>query len=294
MGAIINPKIAEKIDELRNDKLHGAGWLSRQAITTLNLAIGKSQARTVADFIDEARMVATELAQARPSMISIPNYIHQFLHQIMLGAECEKDLDSLKIWAQAKGNELVKLSKQAESRAIGYGCGIISSQDTVITCSYSSTVCRAFELAMRNEEEFCVMVAESISNGEAFGEITAKRLQKHQIPVEVIPDESIHLYVSKADKALVGADSILADGTLINGTPTFRLAQAARGENIPFYAVCESAKFDIRGYIAKASEPELGFDKTPPDLITGIITEKGIMQPSLVIAYIETMASLSQ
>ncbi len=64
MGAIINPKIAEKIDGLRNDKLHGAGWLSRQAITILNLAVGKSQACTVADFIDEARMVATELAQA--------------------------------------------------------------------------------------------------------------------------------------------------------------------------------------------------------------------------------------
>lgn len=294
MGVSINPKIAKKIDELRNDRLHGADWLSRQAINILTTAMSKSQARTVADFTDEAGAIATELTQARPSMISIPNYIHQFLHQVMLQAQSEKDLASVKIWAQAKGKELVELSKQADLRAIEYGCGIISSKDTVITCSYSSTVCRAFELAMRNEEEFCVIVAESMSNGEAFGEITARRLEKHRITLEVIPDESIHLYVSKADKALVGADSILADGTLINGTPTFRLAQAAREENIPFYAVCESAKFDIRGYIAKASGPELGFDKTPPDLITGIITEKGIMQPSLVIAYIETMASSSR
>ena len=39
--------------------------------------------------------------------------------------------------------------------------------------------------------------------------------------------------------------------------------------------------------MAKAPEIEPGFDKTPLNLVTGIITEKGTMQPSLVIAYIE-------
>jgi translation initiation factor eIF-2B subunit delta len=151
-------------------------------------------------------------------------------------------------------------------------------------------VCKVFELAEQKETEFHVMVAESRFNEIAYGEIVAEQLREHRIPSEVIPDEKIHLRVSKANKALVGADSITADGYLINGTPTLILAQAARKRKIPFYTVCETAKFDIQGHMARAPELEPGFDKTPLDLITGIITEKGTMAPGLVISYIEEMA----
>ena len=289
----MNPKVIERIDRIRNDRLHGAGWLSRQAISTLRLAVIQSQAETVADFIDEIKIVAAELTKARPSMISIANYIHQLLQQVMLGAQNEKDLDSLRSLAQSKAIELTKLSEEATSKATEYGYGIIGDLDTVITCSYSSTVCEALKLAKQKGKEFQVLVAESRIKEKAYGEITAKQLKQHLIPVQVVPDKYILLHISKADKALVGADSILSDGSLINGTPTHTLASAAKEQNIPFYTVCETAKFDTQGCIAQASEPEPGFDKTPSDLITGIITEKGIMKSSLVIAYVEQMARSS-
>jgi len=282
----MNPKVAKRIHELRTDRLHGAGWLSRQAITTLVLAVNESQAHTVTEFADEMSAVAAELTKARPTMISVANYVQQFLHQIMLGAQDEKNLDSLKSSTEIKGNELIRFSEQAASKAAEYACGIVSDLDVLMTCSYSSTVCKALEMAKHKGTRFQVMVAESRAKGRAYGEMTAKQLEQHQIPVKVIPDEYIHLRISNAGKALVGADSILADGSLINGTPTFRLAQAAKEENIPFYTVCETAKFDT-GHIAKASKPESGFDKTPPELITGIITEKGTIEPSLVTAYVE-------
>ena len=286
----MNGEVAEKINELKNDELHGAGWLSREAINTLNLAVGESQAHTIADFIDETKAVAAELTKARPSMVSIANYIRLFLHQITLGAQNEKALDSLKSFALAKGNEFIKLSEEATSKAAGNAASIISNLDMVITCSYSSTVCRVFELAKQKGAKFHIMVAESRFKDKAYGKITAERLKQHLITGEVIPDEDIRLHVSKADKVLVGADSILADVSLINGMPTHTLASAAKDENIPFYTVCETAKFDIQGYI---SEPEPGFDKTPSALITGIITERGIMEPSQVITYIEKMAGFS-
>lgn len=289
----MNPKVIERIDEIRNDRLHGAGWLSRQAISTLKLAVSESQADTAASFIDEIKIVAAELAKARPSMISIANYINQLLQQVMLGAQNEKNLDFLRSLARSKAIELTKLSEEATSKATEYGYGIIGDLDTVITCSYSSTVCEAFKLAKQKGKEFQVLVAESRINDKAYGEITAKQLKQHLIPVQVVPDKYIHLRISKADKALVGADSILSDGSLINGTPTHALASAAKEQNIPFYTVCVTAKFDTQEYIPKASEPEPGFDKTPSDLITGIITEKGIMKPSLVIAYVEQMARTS-
>jgi ribose 1,5-bisphosphate isomerase len=283
----LNTKIVEKINKLKNDRIHGAGMLARQAISILNLAINESQAQTAAEFTEEIQVVVTELVKARPSITPIANYTNQLLQQITIKAQSEKNLASLKSFAKAKGNELIRSSVKAVSKAVEYGCGIITDLDTVITCSYSSTICKVLELSRQRETRFRVIVAESRFNDKAYGEITAEELMRHQIPVEIIRDENIQTRISKADKAVVGADSITADGYLINGTPTLALAQAAKKKKIPFYTICETAKLDTQGYTAKAAELEPGFDKIPLDLITGIVTEKGTMQPSLVIVYIE-------
>jgi ribose 1,5-bisphosphate isomerase len=288
----LNTRIIEEINKLKNDRVHGAGLLARQAISILNLTINESQAQTIAEFVEEIQTVAAELIKARPSIIPIANYTNQLLQQITLRAQGEKNLASLKSSAKAKGNELIKSSVKAVSKAVEYGCGIIADLDTVITCSYSSTVCKVLELSKQRDTRFRVIVAESRFGDKAYGEITAEQLMKNQIPVEIICDENIQIRISKADKAVVGADSITADGYLINGTPTLTLAQAAKKKKIPFYTICETAKFDIQGYTTKATELEPGFDKTPLDLITGIVTEKGTMQPSLVIAYIEEMSHI--
>lgn len=285
----MNTKVAERINKLKDDRIHGAGWLSRQAISTLKLAIDESQAQTIADFVEETKIVAAQLKQARPSMTPIANYTNQLLHQIILRSQNEIDLGSLISFAKAKGNELLKSSAKAFIKAAEYGCGIINDLDTVITCSYSSTVCKVLELARQRETKFRIIVAESVFEDKAYGEITAEQLMRHEIPVEIVSDKNILFRISKADKALVGADSITADGYLINGKPTFLLAQAAKNRNIPFYVVCESAKFNIQRHMAKMPELERGFDGTPLDLITGIITEKGTMKPSMAISYIEEM-----
>jgi translation initiation factor eIF-2B subunit delta len=283
----VNTKVTERINKLKNDRIHGASWLALQAISTLNSTVSGSQSVTVADFVQEIKTVAEELTLVRPSITPIANYANQFLHQIITRSQDDNDLDSMKSFALMKGRELLKSATKALSKTVEYGCGIISDLDTVITCSYSSTVCKVMELAIRRETKFRVIVAESRFEDRAYGEITTEQLMKRQIPTEIVSDKNIHLRISKADTALVGADSITADGYLINGKPTLLLAQAARNKKIPLYVVCESAKFDIQGYVAKAPEIEPGFDKTPLSLVTGIITEKGTMQPSLVIAYIE-------
>ena len=286
----MNSKVLEEINKLKNDYVHGASWLSLHAINTLILAVSESQTETVADFVQEIKEVAQEVASARPGITSIANYANQFLHQIITRSQNENNPEALKSFAESKGKELVKSATKAVSKAVEYACGIISDLDTVITCSYSSTVCQVLELAKQRETRFRVIAAESKFNDKAYGEITAEQLMKYQIPVEIIGDGQINLRISKADKALVGADSITADGYLINGKPTLLLAQAAKNKKIPFYVVCESAKFTIRGYVTKSMELEPAFDRTPLNLVTGIITEKGTMQPSLVIAYIEEKA----
>jgi len=105
---------------------------------------------------------------------------------------------------------------------------------------------------------------------------------------------AIKYHVSKVDKALVGADSILADGSLINGTPTYAVALAAKDNQIPFYPLCEIAKFDVWSYLGQSTQLEEGFDRVPPHLITQIVTEEGVIKPSEVVDYIKEMGKYVQ
>ncbi|GAH63360.1 unnamed protein product, partial [marine sediment metagenome] len=90
-------------------------------------------------------------------------------------------------------------------------------------------------------------------------------------------DIAIKDCITEVRKVLVGADSVLRDGSLINGLPTYELALAAKGK-LPFYVVCETLKFNPRVSSTQVKLEE-GFDLTPPELITGIITEAGAFKP---------------
>lgn len=282
----MNPEIAQKINELANDRLHGANWLSIQAINTLNLAIKKSQTDNVADFVNEIKMTAAAITKARPNMISIANYTSQLLNQIIIVSQHQKRLDYIKDAAQVKANELIKFARESSLKAAEYGAEIITDRDTIITCSYSSTVCKTVEIAKGRAIKFQVIIAESRYKDKAYGEISAEQLNQYQIPATLIHDEDINRYAYKANKALAGADTILADGCLINGTPTYRLAQAASEAKIPFYCICETTKFDAQNSRRRQPELEPGFDLIPSGLITGIMTEAGMIKPGNVANYV--------
>jgi translation initiation factor eIF-2B subunit delta len=291
----LNPEIAKQIEEIRQDRIHGASWLSRQAISVMNLAIEKSEAENVADFLEELEAVGRGLMEARPSMASITNCVSRFVYQVSQKSETKKDLGSLKKLACSKGNELMKDLEEAFFKVTEQGAEVIEKGDRLMTCSYSSTICQTLKIAKLAGKEFHVLVAESrSSSGQVYGEITAEQLKAYGISAEVIPDKAVKQYISKMGKAVVGADSISADGSLINGVPTHAVALAAKESQIPFYSLCETAKFDVRSYLGQQPELEEGFDSVPPHLITGIITEEGIIKPGEVMDYMKQRARYVQ
>ena len=102
------------------------------------------------------------------------------------------------------------------------------------------------------------------------------------------------------DKVIVGADRILKDYTVFNKIGTYSLAILAKYHNIPFYVAAPLSTFDFKNSlndieIEERDEKEVlfidgsriapegvgvynyAFDSTPPELITGIITEKEII-----------------
>ncbi len=288
---MINTEITRAIKAIKQDKKHGATWLSQQALRTLILATQKSQAKTTDQFFSELKEIVFALIEAKPTMASIINYSCQFLYEVT--NHSPPNLDSLKAFAQAKGEEIIEASKQARLKIAELGANLIQPSDTVMTCSYSSTVCQALQIAKQKGKNFKIIIAQSKSPyGILYGKSTAKELKKQAIPSELIEDKDIEKYIHHTTKVLIGADSILSDGSVINGTPSYSLASAAASIPIPVYSLGETAKLDIQSYKGKLPTIEPGFDKIPPQLITGIITELGIIEPRQVINYVKKTRTL--
>ncbi|MCB1669797.1 MAG: hypothetical protein R3F41_08710 [Gammaproteobacteria bacterium] len=102
------------------------------------------------------------------------------------------------------------------------------------------------------------------------------------IPVTFITDAQIALFVPTADKVVVGADTVLADGSIINKSGTTLMALAAHYYGVPFYVCAESFKqsSDNQLSLEEMQAAELGyrqpgvkvrnvyFERVPAELIT--------------------------
>ena len=135
--------------------------------------------------------------------------------------------------------------------------------------------------------------------------LTAYEMVKESIPHFVITDNTAGLLMAKGevDAVIVGADRIAKNGDTANKIGTFMLAVLANYHKIPFYIAAPISTFDTsiesgkeivieergRDEVAlingKPVIPEkspvlhYGFDITPGLLITGFITEKGVLKP---------------
>ena len=145
--------------------------------------------------------------------------------------------------------------------------------------------------------------------------LTAFELQHDNIDVRLIPDTAVGFIMAKGivKHVVVGADRILSTGHVFNKIGTYQLAILAKTHNIPFYVAAPSSTFDLKNnpddiIIEERSKEEVikigkrviapknidvinpAFDMTPPELITKIITEKGIISPP----YSQTIKKLMQ
>jgi S-methyl-5-thioribose-1-phosphate isomerase len=134
--------------------------------------------------------------------------------------------------------------------------------------------------------------------------LTAWELKKYGVPFKLICDSMAGYVMSRGmvDKVLVGADRILVTGHVANKIGTLTLAVLAKHYNVPFYVAAPLSTFDLTTKpedipIEERDSVEVthflsrlitvegvevinpAFDITPPELISGIVTEKGVIQP---------------
>ena len=302
----ISPEIISLIDEIKSDKIHGASQLARRAIDVLKLAAEHSQADNVEQFLQEQKAIGERLMSALPAMAPILNIVSRFLGAVSQVSP-DDGLYSIKSLAISKADELAGGSLQAIAQIVNYGSELIDDGDRIMTHSYSSTVVAVLEEAFAKHKHIEVIATRSGPGGT--GERIAQELGLYGLSVTFIDDTAMGLYISAANKVMVGADRVCADGNIVNGIGTYQLALAAEKAGVPFYVLCETLKFDPRlssGEVdLEEKEPseviEPGslppavkvkhpyFDITPLELVTRVVTEKGLFTPEEVIDYMEKL-----
>lgn len=136
--------------------------------------------------------------------------------------------------------------------------------------------------------------------------LTAYELDKAGVDVTVACDNATGLLMKKGlvDKVIVGADRIAANGDVANKIGTYSVALLAKAHGVPFYVAAPMSTFDLdcpdgaripieerpaREVTHPTGESQItplgvkvynfAFDVTPSELVTAIVTEKGVLRP---------------
>jgi len=271
-----------RISVLKKDREHGAGWLTSQAVEILEEASSGSPALTTEDFMSEIGHVVAGLMNARPGMVSIQNYVTEFQEEVDGAVAASKSPDNLKKKASAIARKLKAYNEESAIKTSRNAAKLIGQRNIIITCSYSSDVCTAMEMARQKGIDFKVLATESRQGKICYGDMTLERLKRSGITGRIIPDDFVAWYAARANTIITGADAISMQGWLLNGTPSYTLALIASRKNVPVYTLCATTKIDVRGFLASYKTPEPGFDMLPLQFFKGIVTETGTLQPDAI------------
>lgn len=268
----------ERIVMIRNDREHGSRWLVRETISVL-YDIATQRTSSPEENIQQLQRAGKELANARPAMAALAGAVRRILNAPG-GLE-------------GTAREAAKLLSEYDSAIefiTGYARPLLTG--TIMTHSFSGTVLEVLTNCLSQIEQ--VIVLEGRPRYE--GREVARALSNSNASITLITDAQADIFLPRCHAVVVGADSILANGDVLNKAGTALLAWAARGHKIPFYVLCETLKISPKswsGDLAQLEEKEpmevleqhipgvnvrnFYFDRTLSRLVTGVITEQGIM-----------------
>lgn len=271
-------RVAPTVETVKKDTDHGSAWLSVRALEVLRDRAGVLATTDEENEWNELAALATDLHAARPSMTVIKNRINR--------AMAEASGDQTPKAVEKAAREGIERAFDVDAAAANEASELLDG--TVLTLSRSGTVLDALQRADVTE----VIVAESRPAREGVG--VAEELAEDCSVTLAVDAASAHLLSNCAVEAVVvGADTILPDGSVLNKVGTRGLAIVATHETIPVYAVAASDKistaadadfeegnreaiYDGSGDIGVANPT---FDLTPPEFVT-VVTEDGVCDPT--------------
>mgnify|MGYP001281265253 CR=1 FL=1 len=268
----------QRIATVREDREHGSRWLVREAITILH-EIAKAANLSPGERLRMLRQAGNELAGARPAMFALAGAVIRILGS-------SEHPDEIALTAE----QLLHAYDTAIEHITAHTRPLLTG--TLMTHSLSGTVLPVLTASASAIEQ--VIVLEGRPRYE--GREVALALHTAGIAATLITDAQADIFLPRCHAVIVGADSVLANGDILNKAGTALLAWAARGHSVPLYVLSETLKiatYTWTGDLTQLEEKEAGevwehppqgiaihnfyFDHTPARLVTKLITEQGIL-----------------
>ncbi len=263
------------LEKIRNDRGHGATELAIMAIEGIRQTARSLESEGQSELRHIIQNLVVSLATSRPSIVALSNLLEQLLQ-----AFTRVETEDFKMLVDQSCEDILVLIQKARSRAVKNMLGLIKADDVVMTHSISSTVKNVFLELKRAQARNHIIVTESRPGDE--GKILAEFLAEIEIATTYITEAQIDLWMPEADMVVVGADAVLADGSVLNKCGTNLMALSANYHNVPVYVCAETFKQSANNHyelekmdpnelkvnIAGVSVSNTYFEKVPVDLIT--------------------------
>ena len=294
-------------EAIRTLVVRGAPAIGVSGAFGMALAVLQSSSENIEGLLSDLKKAKKILFETRPTAVNLS----WGLEKIMKIAEQGKTVSEIKDIVVAKAKEMAEDDININKKMGKNGAKLFENNDTIMThCNAGALATVAYGTALgviraTNESGKNIKVIATETRPVQQGSrLTAFELKHDGIDVILIPDTAVGYTMANnlVNGVVVGADRILQTGHVFNKIGTYQVATMAKQHNIPFYVAAPLSTFDLESRPEdiiieqrKASEvtgigdnktapdgidvinPD--FDMTPPELISGIITEKGVAKP---------------
>ena len=284
--------------------VRGAPAIGVSGAFGLALAVLQSDANTKDELLSDLEKAQKILFATRPTAVNLG----WGLEKIMNVAKTGDSIDNIKelVISEAKkmADEDIEINKTMGKN----GSMLFENNDTIMThCNAGALATVAYGTALgviratRENGKNVKVIATETRPIQQGSRLTAFELKHDGFDVSLIPDTAVGYSMANGlvNKVVVGADRIVKTGHVFNKIGTYQVATMAKQHGIPFYVAAPLSTIDLEtkaenvviemrkgsevtGIGEKKTAPDdinvinPAFDMTPPELISGIITEKGV------------------
>ncbi|MGD0636594.1 MAG: S-methyl-5-thioribose-1-phosphate isomerase [Nitrososphaerales archaeon] len=293
-------------DAIRRMVVRGAPAIGVAAAMGVALAADRSRAEDREELLKEIERAAEGLRKTRPTAVNLFWGIDRV---VAVARKSGSSVSGIRSSTVDEAKRMAEEDVAANRRMGAFGAGLLEDGDVVMTqCNAGALATVGYGTALgviraAREAGRCVKVIVNETRPALQGSrLTAFELARDGFHCTLISDTAVGYMMSsgRVDKVIVGADRITRDGYVFNKIGTYQVAVLADRHVVPFYVAAPRSTFDlerthdqivieerafdevvrVRGRrIAPKGVPVANpaVDKTPPDLVAGIVTDLGLI-----------------
>jgi ribose 1,5-bisphosphate isomerase len=293
--------------------MRGGTIVTHAALTALRSAAQDSKAVSPNAFLVELEENSKYLTNIRAASIPLLNGLRYVVQEVQRAAEGGAGVQELKRVLSDSARAFDGKLEESIQQIAEIGARRIRDGDVIMTHSYSSSVLAILKRAHEHGKRLKVFVTET--RPELEGRDVARELAEEGIDTTLIIDSAVSHFIEDADKVLVGAEAVAANGAIVNKIGTATIAGAAHGARVRVFVAASTYKFSPETMFGELitieerdasyvlDDPEMrklsslsvrnpAFDVTSPQDIDLIVTERGVIPPQAAIMIVREQKTL--